>query len=151
MAFIKANPVLSPGHPPGFTTGGKAPANPMKTKTNPNLLEIATSFALWQEYADPSGIDSEEQFDARSDSENLQLLQECGFHETLLVDLYSDDGFLQAENVKVQIRGASSGEKPIIRIGSHIVLTDDCEISADEITGPGGWYVIVRRLEGGAE
>jgi hypothetical protein len=123
----------------------------MQTKTNPTLLEIATNFALWQEYADPSGIDSEEQFDARSDSENLQLLQECGFHETLLVDLYSDDGFLQAENVKVQIRGAGADEKPNIRFGAHLCLTEDCEISADEITGPGGWYVIVRGTEGGEE
>jgi hypothetical protein len=123
----------------------------MQTKTNPTLLEIATSFTLWQEYADPSGIDSEEQFDARSDSENLQLLQECGFHETLLVDLYSDDGFLQAENVKVQIRGAGADEKPNIRFGAHLCLTEDCEISADEITGPGGWYVIVRGTEGGEE
>ena len=51
----------------------------MKTKS-PTLLEIATSFTLWQEYADPSGIYSKEQFDARSASENLALLQQCGFH-----------------------------------------------------------------------
>lgn len=120
-------------------------------KSNPNLLEIACSFELWQEYADPSGIDSEEQFDARTNSENLQLLQECSFSETLLGDLYSDDGFLQAENVEVQIRAASMGEKPSIRFGAHVCLTKDCEISEDEITGPGGWYVIVRGTEGGEE
>ena len=123
----------------------------MQTKTNPTLLEIATSFQLWQEYADPSGIDSEEQFDERSGSENLQLLQECGFAQTLLGDLYTDDGFLQAENIDVVVRAASSGEKPTIRVGNNVILTEDCEISEDEITGPGGWYVIVRRTEGGEE
>ena len=123
----------------------------MKTKTNPTLLEIATNFALWQEYADPSGIDSEEQFNARSESENLQILQACGFREKMIGDLYTNDGFIAQKNVEVEIRAASSGEKPTIRIGTHIVLTEDCEISEDEITGPGGWYVIVRRTEGGAE
>ncbi len=123
----------------------------MQTKTNPTLLEIATSFELWMEYADPSGIDSKEQFYSRSASENLQLLQECGFDQTLLGDLYTDDGFISKDYLDVKIRAASSGEKPTIRIGTHIVLTEDCEISEDEITGPGGWYVIVRRTEGGAE
>lgn len=123
----------------------------MQTKTNPTILEIATSFALWQEYSDPSGIDSEEQFDARSASENLALLQQCGFHETMIGDLYTDDGFISHDYLEVELRAAAGGEKPTIRIGSHIVLTEDCEISADEITGPGGWYVIVRRTEGGEE
>ena len=123
----------------------------MQTKTNPTILEIATSFALWQEYSDPSGIDSEEQFNARSESENLQILQACGFTEILTGDLYTDDGFLQAENVYVKIRSSVTGEKPTIQIGQHVILTEDCEISEDEITGPGGWYVIVRETEGGEE
>lgn len=104
------------------------------------------------EYADPYGIDSEEQFDARSASENLQMMQ-SGYSQTLLGDLYSDDGFLQAKNVKVEIlqASASRGEKPSIRFGAHVCLTEDCEISEDEITGPGGWYVIIRGTEGGEE
>lgn len=40
---FKANPVLSPGHPPGFTTGGKAPAHPMQTKTNPTFARFLAS------------------------------------------------------------------------------------------------------------
>lgn len=120
-------------------------------KSNPTLLEIACSFELWQEYADPSGIDSEEQFDSRSNSENLEVLQECGFYEILTGDLYSDDGFLASKNVDVQIRAANRGKKSTIRVGSHVCLTEDCEISEDEITGPGGWYVVVRGTEGGAE
>lgn len=123
----------------------------MQTKTNPTILEIATSFALWQEYADPSGIDSEEQFNSRSESENLQILQACGFREIMIGDLYTDDGFISHDYLEVELRAAAGGEKPTIRIGSHIVLTEDCEISADEITGPGGWYVAVRGTEGGEE
>lgn len=123
----------------------------MQTKTNPTLLEIATSFALWQEYCDPSGIDSEEQFNARSESENLQILQACGFREIMIGDLYTDDGFIAKKNVEVEIRAAAGGGKPTIRIGSHIVLTEECEVTSDTLTGPGGWYVVVRSTEGGEE
>ena len=121
----------------------------MRTKTNPTLLQIATSFQLWQEYADPSGLDSEEQFASRSEAENLQILQGCGFTQIGLGDLYSDDGFLQ-ENVEVEVSAARRGEKPTIRVGTHVVLTEDCEICENVITGPGGWYIVVR-TEGGAE
>lgn len=123
----------------------------MKIIHNPTLLEIATNFALWQEYADPSGIDSEEQFNERSESENLQILQACGFREIMIGDLYTDDGFIAKKNVEVEIRACVAGGKPTIRIETHVILTEDCEISADEITGPGGWYVVVRATEGGEE
>lgn len=121
------------------------------TKTNPTLLEIATSFQLWQEYADPSGLFSEEQFDGRSNSENLQMLQNCGFSQIGSGDLYSDDGFLASENVPFEIYASLGEYKPTVRIGAHVCLTEDCEISEDEITGPGGWYVVVRSTEGGEE
>jgi hypothetical protein len=118
----------------------------MKTKT-PTLLEIATSFELWQEYADPSGIDSEEQFNSRSACENLQILQNCGFSQIGVGDLYSDDGFIVFENVPFEIYASLGEYKPTVRIGAHLHLTEELEVSEDEITGPGGWYVIVRGTE----
>lgn len=39
--------------------------------------EIAASYDLWREYVDPSGIDSEEEFEAYSMEERLQIIQDC--------------------------------------------------------------------------
>ena len=125
----------------------------MQTKTNPTLLEIATSFKLWSEYADPSGLDSEEQFDSRSASENLALLQECGFHETYRGDVYDLHGYLVAENLLIQIEpNVRSSAVPTVVIGETVYRTQDFrEITSDTLTGPGGWYVVIRETEGGAE
>lgn len=126
------------------------------TTKNPTLLEIATSFELWMEYADPSGIDSEDQFNSRSASENLGMLQNCGFTQFGFGDLYSDDGFLAAENVPFEFYSSFGEYKPTVRIGAHLHLTEEMEFSEDEMTGPGGWYVVVRengnfRMVGGKE
>ena len=39
--------------------------------------EIANSYALWREYADPSGFDSEAEFDAKSEGEKMAFLVSC--------------------------------------------------------------------------
>lgn len=127
----------------------------MKT-TNPTLLEIATSFELWMEYADPSGLDSKEQFDARSASENLGMLQNCGFTQFGFGDLYSDDGFLVSENVYFEFYSSLGEYTPTVRIGANLHITEEMEISEDEMTGAGGWHFVVRgngnfRMEGGEE
>ena len=39
--------------------------------------EIANSYALWMEYADPSGLDSEEAFNAKTEAEKIAFLVSC--------------------------------------------------------------------------
>ncbi len=51
----------------------------MKT---PNYQQIATSFKLWQEYADPSGLDSEAAFNEKSVDEKINFLVSCFGAET---------------------------------------------------------------------
>lgn len=43
----------------------------------PTSLEIANSYALWMEYVDPSGIDSESAFNAMTIAERLEVIQSC--------------------------------------------------------------------------
>lgn len=43
----------------------------------PTYREIANSFHLWQEYADPSGHDTEEQFNATSEEQKIAFLIRC--------------------------------------------------------------------------
>ena len=45
----------------------------------------------------------------------------------------------------------SVNDAPQVRIGRSVYLTSDLKFSSDRITGPGGWYVIVRSSEGGEE
>lgn len=51
----------------------------MKMKT---YLEIANSFPLWREFADPSGLDSEAAFDAMPIADRLDFLARCFGPET---------------------------------------------------------------------
>lgn len=144
MDFIKANPVLSPGHPPGFTTGGKAPANPM-TKTNLTLLEIACKF---------SHLSFEDhELDVIDPVGKLMQMQECGFSEAYRGDMYDANGKLIAGNLLIEIeRSGGATDVPTVVIGSVPYRTQDFrEITSDTMTGPGGWYVIVRSTEGGEE
>jgi hypothetical protein len=124
----------------------------MKTKS-PTLLEIATNFALWQEYADPSGIDSEEQFNARSASENLALLQQCGYGEAYRGNMYDYNGHLIGENLLIQIEpNVGTADVPTIVIGCTPHRTQDFRgLTSGSLHGPGGWYVVVRATEGGEE
>ena len=39
--------------------------------------EIALNFKLWQEYADPTGFDSESEFNAKSVDEKVAFLVSC--------------------------------------------------------------------------
>lgn len=39
--------------------------------------EIANSYSLWMEYADPSGHDTEAAFNAKSEQEKIQFLVAC--------------------------------------------------------------------------
>ena len=47
------------------------------TTTSPTYREIATSFALWSEYADPSGLTSEREFDEDSIDDKIRFLVTC--------------------------------------------------------------------------
>lgn len=44
---------------------------------HPSYQEIATSFHLWQVYADPSGHDTEEDFNAASEEAKVAFLVQC--------------------------------------------------------------------------
>lgn len=43
--------------------------------------QIAADFDLWMEYADPSGEDTREDFEARTLEENIAILEACGFSD----------------------------------------------------------------------
>jgi len=47
----------------------------METKYTDN--EIANSFKLWREHMDPDGISTEEEFNAMSMSERMDLIAHC--------------------------------------------------------------------------
>lgn len=44
---------------------------------NPTREQIASDFSLWMEYVDPSGIDTEESFDAMSIERKIEIQNEC--------------------------------------------------------------------------
>ena len=46
-------------------------------QTTHSYEEIAASYTLWMEYADPSGIDSESEFAAKSIPEKIEFLKLC--------------------------------------------------------------------------
>ena len=46
-------------------------------KTKPTYLEIANNYALWMEYADPQGLDSEADFNAMNEQERIAFLVSC--------------------------------------------------------------------------
>jgi hypothetical protein len=39
--------------------------------------DIANSYALWAEFVDPLGLDSEAEFDAKSEAEKIAFLVAC--------------------------------------------------------------------------
>lgn len=46
----------------------------MPTMITPTNEQIATNWKLWMEYADPSGVDTQEWFDATTVDEKLKIL-----------------------------------------------------------------------------
>lgn len=40
-------------------------------------LEIAQSYALWEEYIDPSGLTTEEEFNTQKVDEKIMFITEC--------------------------------------------------------------------------
>jgi hypothetical protein len=125
----------------------------MKTK-NPTLLEIACSFNHWSEFLDVDGCISQHEFAMTDPIGRLMQIQECGFFESYRGDMYDAHGHLIAENVLVQIEsaGGDGDGTPCVVIGDTVYPTQDFrEITSDTLTGPGGWYVVVRRTEGGEE
>ena len=80
-------------------------------------------------------------------------IQECGFSESYRGDMYDSTGHIITENVLVQIESASCvSDVPTVVIGGIVYLTHEFrEITSDTLVGPGGWYVVVRGTEGGAE
>jgi hypothetical protein len=126
----------------------------MKTKNNPTLLEIACSFNHWSEYLDVDGHIDEHEFSVTDPVGRLIQIQECGYFESYRGDLYDANGYLITENVLVEIEsaGATGDLWPTIVIGDTVYRTQDFrEITSDTLTGSGGWYVVVRGTEGGAE
>ena len=43
-------------------------------QTTYSYAEIANNYSLWQEYVDPSGLDSEESFNARTEAEKIEVI-----------------------------------------------------------------------------
>jgi hypothetical protein len=125
----------------------------MQTKS-PTLLEIACSFNHWSEYLDVDGHIEEHELAETDPICKLMQIQQCGFAESYRGDMYDSNGYLIAENVLVEIESAGGAGDlwPIIVIGDTVYPTQDFrEITSDTLTGPGGWYVVVRATEGGAE
>ena len=61
------------------TTGpGQPPAHERKTMKNE---QIANDFNLWQEYADPSGTMTREEWEGMTIEDRIDLLQSCGFED----------------------------------------------------------------------
>ena len=52
----------------------------MKGKTMKNE-QIASDFNLWQEYADPSGTMTREEWDELTIEDRIKLLDACGFED----------------------------------------------------------------------
>ena len=126
----------------------------MKTETEPTLLELACKFNHWSEYLDVDGQVEEYEFRESDPVFRLYQIQLCGFSESYRGDMYDANGYLIAENVHVEIESAGgTGDLcPTIAIGGTVHRTQDFrEITSDTMTGPGGWYVIVRGTEGGEE
>lgn len=48
-----------------------------KIMKSPTHTEIANNYSLWMEYVDPSGIDSEEDFNAMSTEQKLETINAC--------------------------------------------------------------------------
>lgn len=46
-----------------------------------HLNDIASHFELWGDYMDPSGIDTESQFEARGFEQNMNALLNCGMED----------------------------------------------------------------------
>lgn len=46
-------------------------------KNTYSYSEIANNYSLWMEYADPSGMDTEESFNAKSAQEKIEFLVAC--------------------------------------------------------------------------
>ena len=62
-----------------MTTG--YPADPHAADNDPTRTEIAASFALWQEYCDPHGHTTEEEFDAMTIEEKIAFQREMWPHD----------------------------------------------------------------------
>lgn len=125
----------------------------MQTENNPTLLEIACAFNHWSEYLDVDGHIDEHEFAVTDPVGRLMQIQECGFSESYRGDMYDSTGHVIAENVLVQIESASCvADVPTIVVEGIVHRTQDFrEITSDTLTGPGGWYVIIRGTEGGEE
>lgn len=126
----------------------------MQSKTNPTLLEIACAFRHWSEYLAVDGPLEDHELAETDPAIKLAQMQESGFFESYRGYLYDRNGELMTENeVLVEIESAScdNGEAPTIWVGEMVHRTLDFRITSDTLTGPGGWYVIVRGTEGGEE
>lgn len=70
-------PILSPE----YSTTHHLQSNNQRAMSKYTNAEIAADYSLWMEYADPSGEDSQEGFEARSLEENIAILERCGFSD----------------------------------------------------------------------
>lgn len=125
----------------------------MQSKTNPTLLEIACKFNHWSAYLAVDGSFEDHELAVTDPVGKLKQMQECGYSEAYRGNMYGANGYLIAENVLVEIESSGgAADVPTVVIGSVPYLTQEFrEITSDTLTGPGGWYVIVRGTEGGEE
>ena len=47
------------------------------THTTHTYKEIANEYRLWEEYIDPSGLDSEAKFNSMSEAEKIAFIEKC--------------------------------------------------------------------------
>lgn len=54
--------------------------------------EIANDWNLWAEYVDPAGVDSEEEFDAKTEAEKIAFMESCFGKEKKTYSVKYTDG-----------------------------------------------------------
>lgn len=108
--------------------------------TKPTYAEIANSFALWMEYVDPSGHDTQEKFDSMSTEEKIAFQEKC-FGPEASINTYdyatdSEQGEIEAESVEAAYAQLRSKITPaMIEDGATLwVEPQDPDSTEDRLT-----------------
>jgi hypothetical protein len=83
---------------------------------SPTNTEIANSFFLWGQYVDPSGLDTEEAFNAKSEAEKLAFIEQC-FPLTKLTH----------KEMMTAFRDATAGKRVDMTVNEIVALVDSIE------------------------
>jgi len=118
----------------------------MKT-THANPFQIVNSYALWGEYVDTLGLDTEEQFLSRPSSDLMITMVNCGHLDgaAYIGDVYNADGFLLTRGARIEFQPEDVDSVATLTIGSRVHRIDDLEFyDSGFVMINSGWYVIIR-------